>query len=69
MSTLTINQALDKIFLSYQKKDMTKYPAVQRLKQSLIDLKIHWGGNTPVENVETVESVIRTGSANPDDWK
>ena len=66
---MTINQALDKIFVSYQKKDLSKYPAVQKLVQSLVDLKVNWGGNTKVENVATVNNVIKHGSADPDDWK
>lgn len=66
---MTINQALDKIFVSYQKKDLNKYPAVQKLVQSLVDLKVNWGGNAKVENVATVNNVIKHGSADPDDWK
>lgn len=68
MNKLTINQALDKILSSYQTKDMTKYPAIQNLKLNLTELKLTFGGNTQVENVDTVESVIRTGSADPRDW-
>ena len=66
---MTINQILDKIFVSYQKKDMDKYPDVVSLKIKLIDLKIHWGGNTLVENIDEVQNIIKYGSANPEDWK
>lgn len=65
---MTINQTLDEIFVSYQNKDLSKYPAVKKLKDSLIELKIHWGGNTPVANKSTVKNVIKSGSANPEDW-
>jgi len=67
--TLTINQALDKILTKYKSKDMDKFPAVVALKQSLIEKKIHFGGNTFVENSKTVENVIEFGTADPDKWK
>lgn len=66
---MTINQALDKIYTEYAKKDISNFPAVQTLKQNLVELKLTFGGNTPVENESTVNDVIRTGSANPDDWE
>jgi hypothetical protein len=66
---MTINQALDQIFVSYQKKDVNKFPDVTRLKQSLVDLKIHYGGNTLVENEDTVKNIIKFGSSDPENWK
>lgn len=65
---ITINQALDKIFIDYKLKDVENFPDIQTLKQNLVELKLTWGGNTQVENEETINNVIRTGSANPDDW-
>jgi hypothetical protein len=67
--TLTINQALDKILSEYKNMDMDKYPAIQALKISLIENKVHYGGNTFVDNVDTVECVIKFGTADPDHWK
>jgi hypothetical protein len=66
---MTINQALDQIFVSYQKKDLSKYPAIQLLKQHLIELKINYGGNTKVENETEVKNTIKHGSSNPKDWQ
>lgn len=65
---MTINQALDLIFDSYKKKDVNQYPAIQTLKQHLIELKINWGGNTRVENESEVKNTIKYGSSNPEDW-
>jgi len=66
---MTINQALDKLFVLYQKKDLTEFPAVDKLKKSLVELKTKHGGNAKVDNKETVNNVIEFGSANPDCWK
>jgi hypothetical protein len=66
---MTVNQALDQIYTSYQKKDMNQYPAIQLLKQNLIELKITFGGNTKVENELIVKNTIKYGSNNPQDWK
>lgn len=66
---MTINQALDQIFVSYEKKDLNNYPDVQTLRQHLIELKITFGGNTVVENSGKVKNIIKFGSSNPDDWK
>ena len=60
---LTINQALDKLFIQYKNKDMIAYPDVQVLKQHLIELKMVWGGNTPVENSKEIIQIIKTGKA------
>lgn len=66
---MTINQTLDQIFVAYKGKDMDKYPAIQSLKMNLIELKLTFGGNTQIENEDTVQNVIKSGSANPDDWE
>lgn len=66
---MTINQSLDQLLVQYQTKDMDKYPAIQKLKKNLTELKLTFGGNTQVENEDTVKNVIKSGSANPDDWK
>lgn len=66
---MTVNQALDQIFTSYQKKDMNQYPSIQTLKQNLIELKIKYGGNTVVENENIVKNTIKYGSSKPEDWK
>jgi hypothetical protein len=69
MNILTINQALDKIFSLYEKKKLTDYQDVLTLKQNLVEIKLTFGGNTPLENPKEVESIIKFGSANPKDWK
>lgn len=66
---MTINQTLDQIFVLYQNKDLNKYPAIQKLKMNLTELKLTFGGNTQVENEDTVQKVIKSGSANPEDWE
>ena len=66
---MTISQTLDQIFVSYQKKDMDKFPDVTRLRVKLIEMKIQWGGNTNVENEDTVNNIIKYGSVNPKDWE
>ena len=58
---LTINQALDRILTKYKNDELAKYPAIISLKFSLIDLKIMWGGNTPVQNSKQVTKIIETG--------
>lgn len=69
MKTLTINQALDKIFSLYENKKLTDYQDVLTLKQHLVELKLTFGGNSPLENAKEVENTILFGSANPEDWK
>ena len=70
MNTLTINQALDKIFFLYnEKRKITDYQDVLNLKQNLVEMKLTFGGNTPLENVKEVENTILFSSANPKDWK
>lgn len=66
---MTINQALDQIFVSYEKKDLNKFPDVQTLRQHLIELKITFGGNTVVENADKVKNIIKFGSSNSEVWK
>lgn len=66
---MTINQTLDQIFIAYNGKDMNKYPAIQKLKLNLTELKLTFGGNTLVENEDTIQKVIKSGSANPEDWE
>jgi hypothetical protein len=66
---MTINQTLDQIFERYQNADLNKFPAIQKLRQNLVELKITFGGNTQVENEDTIQKVIASGSANPDDWE
>ena len=66
---MTINQALDQVFVAYKSKDMAQYPDIQKLKLNLIELKINCGGNTQIENVSTVKNVIKYGSINPDNWQ
>jgi hypothetical protein len=66
---MTINQTLDQIFIKYQREDLDKFPAIQKLKLSLTELKLTFGGNTQIENEDTVQKVIKSGSANPDDWE
>jgi hypothetical protein len=66
---MTINQTLDQIFIQYKNKDLNQYPAIQKLKMNLTELKLTFGGNTQVENEDTIQKVIESGSANPDDWK
>lgn len=65
----TVNQALDKIFSLYEKKNLTDYQDVLTLKQNLVEIKLTFGGNTPLENQKEVENIIKFGSANPEDWK
>lgn len=66
----TINQALDKIFLLYnEKRKIADYQVVLNLKQNLIEMKLTFGGNTPLENPKEVENIILSGSENPKDWK
>ena len=65
---MTINQTLDQIFVQYKNKDMEKYPAIQKLRMNLTELKLTFGGNTKVENEDTIQKVIESGSANPEDW-
>ena len=66
---LTINQSLDLIFVSYKNKNIKTFPAVQKLKEDLFQLKQKHGGNTQVDNEDTVRNVVKFGTANPDDWK
>ena len=65
---MTINQTLDQIFIQYKNKDLNQYPAIQKLKMNLTELKLTFGGNTKVENEDTIQKVIESGSANPEDW-
>lgn len=64
---MTVNQALDQIYTSYQKKDINQYPAIQLLKQNLIELKINFGGNTMVKNEVEVQNTIKYGSNKPEE--
>lgn len=66
---MTINLALDKIFVLYEKKNMENYPDVLCLKQQLIDYKVFWGGNKPIENEIEVMNIIKYGTSDPEFWK
>lgn len=61
---MTVNQALDKILSKYKLSEMDKYPVVQALKINLIEMKINFGGNSELENIEEVEKIITTGKPN-----
>jgi len=60
---MTVNQALDQILSKYKNADKDKFPDVHSLKCNLIEIKVNWGGNTPVENESYVKAVIKTGYA------
>lgn len=65
----TINQALDAILSKYKSKDMDKFPAVEALKHTLVETKVHYGGNSFLEDADTVEKIIQHGTSDPSDWK
>lgn len=56
MNTLTINQALDLIYSKY--KQGKKPINVITLQERLILMKIEFGGNTQLENVDEVNDII-----------
>lgn len=61
---MTINQALDKLLTKYAGKDIKEnYPEVFSLKCNLIEMKVVWGGNTPLENEAEVKKIIDKGKA------
>ncbi|MBP7845855.1 MAG: hypothetical protein KA007_00255 [Candidatus Pacebacteria bacterium] len=58
---MTINQMMDKLLSKYENKDISNMPAIIKLKQKLIDLKVFWGGNTEIDNVKEVIEIIDSG--------
>ncbi|HEY5392460.1 MAG TPA: hypothetical protein VIJ57_10120 [Hanamia sp.] len=60
---LTVNQLLDQILTKYKSGDLEKFPDVHSLKCNLIELKVFYGGNTPIENEEEAKEIIETGQA------
>ena len=60
--TLTINQALD---LIYNYRNIDAFPDVKALRNKLSILKIKHGGNTLIENTETVAEIINSVENNP----
>lgn len=66
---LTINQALEMLLEKYTIKILESLPDVLILKHNLIELKVQWGGNTFLENVNRVENIIKFGTADHKLWK
>lgn len=58
---MTINQALDKLLTTYAGKDLSKFPDINTLRVNLIELKLLWGGNLPLDNSEQVKRTIKAG--------
>jgi len=65
---MTINQALEKIFVSYQNKNIEEHIDIQLLKFHLVELKMVWGGDAKVEDLKTVENTIKYGTADKSKW-
>lgn len=65
----TINHALDSLLSFSENRDLNKYPDLLILKQNLVEMKLTFGGNTPLENPVEVANTIKYRSANPKDWK
>ncbi len=63
---MTINQSIDKILSKY--KDIEKFPDIKTLKDKLFKLKTKHGGNAIVDNCDVIAAIIKSGSANPDNW-
>jgi hypothetical protein len=66
---LTINQALEMLLEKYTIKILESLPDVLILKHNLIELKVQWGGNTFLENVNRVKNIITFGTSDPNLWK
>ena len=65
---MTINQAIDKLFVLYENKDINNFKDVLILKQNLIEMKMTFGGNTLLENSKEVECIIIFGFSDPKKW-
>jgi hypothetical protein len=53
---MTINQALDKLT---QSKELTFEQ--EKLKKSLTNFKMEFGGNTAIENTKQIKNIIKYG--------